>query len=103
MEFCLNFLTLMPFQTRMTLFFSIGKQTKYLFIKFKETVHPNYYYYYFGHHWHLLNSFQTFMTLFLLLNTKVDILKNVVNQTVSVLFDIHCMDRKYSGNQWEPK
>lgn len=32
-----------------------------------------------------------------------DILKNDGNQTISVVTDLNCMDKKYNGNQMELK
>ncbi len=47
--------------------------------------------------------FQTFMTDFLLWNTKEDILKNVGNQMVLCSIDLDNMTKKYYGGQWDPK
>jgi len=45
--------------------------------------------------------FQTCMSFFLLLNTKEDIWKNVVNQFVLVMAPINSIvGQKYHGSQW---
>ncbi len=49
---------------------------------------------YFCHHFLTLKSFQDCMTLFLLWNTKEDVLKNVYNQTTLVTIDLQYMEKK---------